>query len=111
MMSPRSTPAIAAGLPGSTSVDEHAAILCQPVKAHHARMQRHVLARHADRAAPDAAFLDQPRGDELRGVARDGEADALRRQNDRGVHADDFARADSPAGRRSCRDSAPRRSG
>ena len=39
------------------------------------------------------AFFDQPTRDEMRGVARDGEADSLSGQDDRGVHADDFARA------------------
>ena len=73
--------------------DQHTAVVRQFVKSNDARMERHVLASHTDRAAPDVAVLDQPTRDEMRGVARDGEADSLGRQDDRGVHADDFARA------------------
>ncbi len=63
----------------------------QIVEPHHPPVQFHVLAAHADVAAPDFAVLDQPAGDVLGRVNRDGEADALRRQNHRAVHADDFA--------------------
>ena len=47
----------------------------------------------ANRAAPDIAVLDQPSRDKVRGVTGDGEANTLGRQNDRGIHANDFARA------------------
>ena len=53
--------------------------------------ERHALAAEADVAAADAAVFDEPRGDPARGVARDGEADALRGADDGGVHADDLA--------------------
>ena len=56
-----------------------AALRGQLMKADHAGMQRHVLPGHADGAAPDALLLDQPGRDELRRIARDGKADALRR--------------------------------
>src|SRR5262249_15996084 len=41
--------------------------------------------------ALDLAVLDQPPGDKLRGIDSDRKADALRRQDDRGVHPDDLA--------------------
>ena len=56
-------------------------------------MERHVLSRDSNRTPPDVTIFDQPAGDEMRGVARDREADALGRQDDRRVHADDFAGA------------------
>jgi hypothetical protein len=63
-------------------------------------MQRHVLAAYADEAARDLAVLDKPACDILGRVDGDGETDALRRQNDGGVDANDFAaRVDQrPAG-------------
>ena len=78
---------------GLDADDLDAALDPEPVKPDDARVQRHVLPRHADRRTPDAAFLYQPRRDELRGVAGDGETDALRGQDDRRVDADDLARA------------------
>ena len=54
-------------------------------------MQRNVLTRDADVAARDLPVANQSRHDELGGVARYGKAQALRRQDDGGVDADDFA--------------------
>ena len=61
---------------------------------------RHGLSRHADVAAANSAVANQPRRDESRRVARDREAEALCRHDDRGVDADDVAaRVDQrPAG-------------
>ena len=50
-----------------------------------------VLAGDTDVAAPHAPVTDQARRDETSGVAGDGEAAALRRQDDRGVDADHLA--------------------
>ena len=72
-------------------VDENAGALPQLVEARDAFVDGDVLPGHADVAAPDAALLDQPAGDELGRLAADGEADALRRGDDRGVDADDLA--------------------
>ena len=49
------------------------------------------LARNTNIAPAHPAFLHEPAGNELRCVAGDGEADALRGQNHRRVHADDLA--------------------
>src|SRR5690242_16055194 len=54
-------------------------------------MNGNVLPGHADPTAPNAAFLDQPGGDELRRIAGDGKTNSLRRQNDRSIDTNDFA--------------------
>ena len=61
---------------------------------------RRLLAGHADVAAADAAVAHQARRDEPDGIAGNREADALRRQDHRGVDADDLAgrRDERPAG-------------
>src|SRR5579863_1873259 len=45
-----------------------------------------LLPPHPDVAAPDTPVVDEPTGDDPRGVARDGEAETLRRQDHRRVH-------------------------
>ena len=52
---------------------------------------RRGLRGDADEGAAHAAVADQFAEDEARGVAGDGEADALRAGDDRGVDADDLA--------------------
>jgi len=54
-------------------------------------MQRHILATHADVAAPDFALFDEPAGDMLCGIDAERKANALRGQNDSGIDADNFA--------------------
>lgn len=54
-------------------------------------MNRNGLTGNADVASRDPAVADETRGDEFCHVDGDGEADALCRQNDRGIHADYFA--------------------
>src|SRR5262249_30751885 len=49
------------------------------------------LSADADEGAADAAMPDQLADDEADGIARDGEADALRARNHCGVDADDVA--------------------
>ena len=73
--------------------DQHAPFARQFMKTHDAGMKGHILSGHADGAAADPAVLNQPAGDKLRRIAANGEADALRRQDDRRVDADDFADA------------------
>ena len=53
--------------------------------------QRDVLAGDADPAAADAAVEQELGGDEFGGVDADGEAEALRGHDGRGVDADDLA--------------------
>src|SRR5213075_2590809 len=60
-------------------------------EADDAAMQRHALPGHADVAARHAAVAHQPRGDEDGGVDADGETDALRPHDHRGIDADDVA--------------------
>ena len=71
--------------------DEHAGRHRELVRARDRARNRHVLPGDADVAAADAAVANQPRRDEPRGVARDREAQALRRQNHRRVDADHLA--------------------
>ena len=54
-------------------------------------MNRRALSRDANPTPTNAPFLDEPRGNQLRRVARNREADSLRRQDDGGVHANDLA--------------------
>src|SRR5438876_7953182 len=63
----------------------------QIVKSNQATMERHILNSHADVAASDFYVTDQPAGHKFGRVARNREADALRRPNHRRIHADDFA--------------------
>src|SRR5439155_209163 len=71
---------------------EHAALRLQAVRPHDEPRERHVLPCHADLAAPDLAVPDELAGHELGGVDPHGEADALRREDHRGVDADHAAR-------------------
>ena len=89
--SPSRRPAAAAGLSGFHRHDEHTRGHGQLVRARHRARNRHGLPADADVAAADPAVANQPRRDEPRRVARDREAQALRRQNHRGVDADHFA--------------------
>src|SRR5262245_32268024 len=59
------------------------------MKADDAPMKRNVLAADTNVAAPHAPVFDQSAGNKLGGVNGDGKADALRRQDDGGVDADD----------------------
>ena len=65
---------------------------------------RRGLAGDADIGAPDIAVADDFGQHELRGVARDRKADALRAADDRGVDADHLGGSMTPAARRNCRD-------
>lgn len=68
-----------------------AAFHWQVVKADHAAVQRNVLPAHSDVAAPHFAVADQAPRDKRRRIDRDGEAQALRRQNHGRVNANHFA--------------------
>src|SRR5206468_5926832 len=72
--------------------DQDAGVARQAVVTDQAALQRYVLPGHADVSAADGAVLDQAAGDELHRVDGDGEADSLRRQDDRRVDADDLSR-------------------
>ena len=65
---------------------------------------RRGLAGHADIGTADIAVADDLRQHELRGVAGDRKADALRAVDDGGVDADHLGRLTTPAARRNCRD-------
>src|SRR3954471_7446644 len=80
-------PGARGGAAGFDADDHHAGFFQQLVEADDAAVERHVLPGNADRAAPDAAVADEPRGDELRGGAGDGEANALRAGDDGGIDA------------------------
>src|ERR1035438_7009341 len=57
--------------------NEHACFQRKIVIADNAAVQRHVLTRDADVAAPNFSIANKPRGHELRGIARDRETNAL----------------------------------
>ena len=59
--------------------DQNTLALRQLVKTGYSRMERHILSGNTNRAASNPAFLNQPGGHELGGVARDGKANSLRR--------------------------------
>jgi hypothetical protein len=71
--------------------DEHARWNGEALQARLCAGKRHGLTRDANVAAPDPAVANQPRRDEPRGVARDGEAEALRGNHGRGIDADHVA--------------------
>ena len=68
--------------------------------AHDAPADRRVLSTDTEMRAPDSPFADQGDDDALGGVRGNGETNALRRQDHRGVDADDVARGidQRPAG-------------
>ena len=111
MTSPSRTPAVAAGLSGSTDVtstpDDTASWWC---RVEHAG-NRHGLAGHADVAAADASVANQLGGHEPDRVAGDREAQPLGRDDRGGVDADDITARGHERAARSCPGSAPRRSG
>src|SRR5438105_1305972 len=65
--------------------DEHSRLSGQAKIAHHASQEWHRLTGDPDIAALHPAITDEPRRDELGGVDRDREADALRGLNDGSV--------------------------
>ena len=61
------------------------------MRARQRARNRHGLPGHADVAAANPAVANQLRRDEPRRVARDREAEALCRHDDRGIDSDDVA--------------------
>ena len=55
-------------------------------------MNRHILAGHADIAAPNFSVANQPARHEFRGVTCDRETDSLCRPDHGGVHPNNFTR-------------------
>src|SRR5207244_3173322 len=70
---------------------EHARRGGDLIRARDGARNRHVLPADAEVAAPDAAVSNQAHRDDLGGVARNREAQPLRRKNRRRVDADDVA--------------------
>ena len=59
---------------------------------HDAPRQREILSADPEIGAPHPSFADQRNRDAFGGTGSDREADALRRQDDRRIHADHRAR-------------------
>ena len=93
MMSPSRSPAVRRGSVGLDRDDEDAGRLREVVEPRDAAEERHVLAGHAQIAAPDAAVAQERGQDGVDGVDRDGEAQPLAAGDDGGVDADDGAGA------------------
>src|SRR6266545_7794496 len=71
--------------------DQHTAGLHEAMRANGETGQRHILPTHTDAGATHVPVRDQLAHDELDGVHRDRETDALRRQDYRGVDTDHAA--------------------
>src|SRR5258706_15746906 len=79
------------GTAGRDRNHQHSARCGQAIVPDQPTMERNILAADADVAAADFAFFNQPASDEFGGIYADGEAKALRGQNDSGVDANDIA--------------------
>ena len=91
MMSPDSEPGAVGRAARLDARDHHGAVLCQAGGVPQPPRDRELLRGDADIGAPHAAVPHQFAEHEVRRVGGDGEADALRADDHRGVDADHLA--------------------
>src|SRR5207249_12238389 len=71
--------------------NENSTLDRQIKESRHTPVHLHILSGDSDVTAPNSAISHEPACDIFRSVDADGAADALRREDDSGVHADDFS--------------------
>lgn len=79
------------GRPGFHLQNKDGRFVLQTVMPRNSTMHTRVLASQPEVATTNAPILDEPGGDPFRSIDGDGEADALRGKDDRGVDSDDLA--------------------